>query len=248
VLVGSHDTASAVAAIPAGDEPFAYISSGTWSLVGVELEAPLLSEFGRLGGFTNEGGVDGKTRFLHNVMGLWLLNESLRQWEREGSPESIDRLLEEASVMPDGGPVFNVNDETFLTPGDMATRIATHCERAGRPIVGGRPGLVRAILDSLARAYAGTLRAASDLTGVTPRVLHVVGGGSQNELLCRLTANLCGLTVIAGPVEATAIGNVLVQARALGLIEGGLSSIRALVRASSSLKTYEPRPSLSATR
>jgi rhamnulokinase len=239
-LVGSHDTASAVAAVPAEGRPFAYVSSGTWSLVGVELDEPRLDEASRLAGFTNEAGVDGTTRYLHNLMGLWLLNESMRAWEREGSPEALDGLLAAAGAEPDGGPVFDADDVAFLPPGDMPARIADACRRSATPLREGRPALVRAILDSLAAGYARAVADATRLTGIRPEVVHVVGGGSANVLLCRLTAAACGLPVVAGPVEATALGNLLVQARALGQVEGGLDALRAVVRASETLQRYEP--------
>ena len=246
-LVGSHDTASAVAAVPAASPRFAYVSSGTWSLVGVELREPRLEEADRVAGFTNEGGVDGTTRFLHNVMGMWLLNESVRAWEQQGTPEALGTLLAQAAAEPVGGPTFDPDDATFLAPGDMPARIAAACSASGTPVPHGRSALVRAILDSLAAAYARTIAAAARLTGAAPEVVHIVGGGSQNQLLCRLTADACGLPVLAGPVEATALGNLLVQARSLGLIDGGLDSIRAVVRASQPVLRYEPATGAAAT-
>ena len=239
-LVGSHDTASAVVAVPAETSSFAYVSSGTWSLVGVELTEPRLDEAGRVAGFTNEGGVDGTTRYLHNVMGMWLLNESLRTWEQQGTPETLGALLAQAAAPPAGGPVFDPDDPAFLAPGDMPARIAAACATAGTPLREGHASLVRAILDSLAAAYARTIGAAARLTGAAPEVVHIVGGGSQNQLLCRLTADACGLPVLAGPVEATALGNLLVQARSLGLIDGGLDALRAVVRASQPVLRHEP--------
>src|SRR4051794_29860210 len=239
-LVGSHDTASAVVAVPADGPDFAYISSGTWSLVGVETPAPILSEASRAANFTNEGGVDATTRFLRNVTGLWLLQESQRAWERSGSPEPLEPLLDAAAALPRGRPVFDPDDGTFLAPGDMPARIAGWLAAAGLPVPEGRAALVRCILDSLAAAYARAIDDARRLTGRPIEVIHVVGGGSRNELLCRLTADATGLPVVAGPVEATAIGNILVQARALGLVSGGLDQPRAIVRASEPLRHYEP--------
>ena len=239
-LVGSHDTASAVVGMPATSADVAYISSGTWSLVGVETDAPILSEASRQANFTNEGGVDGTIRFLRNVTGLWLLQESLRTWERAGSPEALPPLIEAAAALPTGGPVFDPQDPSFLPPGDMPARITAWLEAAGRPIPADRPGLVRCILDSLAAEYARTIDDAARLAGRSIEVIHVVGGGSQNALLCQLTADATGRAVVAGPVEATAIGNILVQARALGLVHGGLDELRAIVRASEHLQRYEP--------
>lgn len=239
-LVGSHDTASAVVGVPAEGRDFAYISSGTWSLVGIELDAPVLSDEGRLANFTNEQGVDGRVRYHRNVMGLWLLQESMHVWERLGSPEDLSALLDAAGRLPSGGPVIDPDDAAFLPPGDMPARISEACRRTDQPVPTSRPALVRCILDSLALAYARTITDARRLSGRKVRVVHLVGGGSRNTLLCQLTANACRLPVVAGPVEATALGNILVQARAHGHIKGGLEVLRALVRATHPLQRYEP--------
>jgi rhamnulokinase len=239
--VGSHDTASAIVAIPASSPDFAYISSGTWSLVGVELERPVLSEASRLAGFTNEGGVDGRVRYLHNVMGLWLLSECVRDWERSGESVSLPSLIAEAAAVTAPVPVFDADDETFLSPGDMAARITAWFTSRGLAAPSSRAALVRSILQSLADAYARSVAAARDLSGARVSVVHIVGGGSQNALLCQLTADATGLPVLAGPVEATAIGNVLVQARAQGFVSGDLEALRALVVAAFPVVRYEPR-------
>jgi rhamnulokinase len=238
--VGSHDTASAVVAIPATRPDVAYISSGTWSLVGVELERPVLTEASRLAGFTNEGGVDGRVRYLHNVMGLWLLSECIRDWERSGETISLPALLDQAAAVAAPVPVFDADDDVFLAPGDMPARIGAWLRARDLPEPASRPELVRSILQSLADAYARTVRAASELSGRDVAVVHIVGGGSQNALLCRLTADATGLPVLAGPVEATAIGNVLVQARALGYVEGDLETLRALVVRAFPVREYRP--------
>ncbi len=240
-LVGSHDTASAVAAVPATSDRFAYISSGTWSLVGVEAPGPILTEDSRAADFTNEGGVDGTTLFQRNVTGLWLLQESLRTWERAGTPESLEALLEAAGALPPGGPIVDPDDPVFMAPGDMPVRIAAALVASGHSVPQARHAMARCILDSLAAAYARAVDNAARLTGRTIEVVHVVGGGSRNRLLCQLTANACRLPVIAGPVEATALGNILVQARSLGLVSGDLGSLRALVRESQTLVRYEPQ-------
>ncbi|HEY4225342.1 MAG TPA: rhamnulokinase family protein [Pseudolysinimonas sp.] len=239
--VGSHDTASAIVAIPASGSDFAYISSGTWSLVGVELERPVLTEASRLAGFTNEGGVDGRVRYLHNVMGLWLLSECVRDWERSGETISLPTLLAQAGEVTAPVPVFDVDDEAFLAPGDMVTRIEAWFASRGLAAPASRPDLVRSILQSLADAYARHIASASELSGRPVSVVHIVGGGSQNGLLCQLTADAAGLPVLAGPVEATAIGNVLVQARAQGLVTGDLEALRALVVAAFPVVRYQPR-------
>jgi len=238
--VGSHDTASAVVGVPAEEECFAYISCGTWSLVGVELERPVLTPESREANFTNEVGVDGRIRYLRNVMGLWLLQESLRVWARAGLPTDLPPLLGAASVLPAGGPVIDPDDLAFLPPGDMPARIRAACRDSGQPQPAGQAELVRCILDSLAAAYARTLRDAVRLSGRQVDVVHLVGGGARNRLLCELTANACGLPVLAGPVEATALGNVLVQARAHGSVHGDLDTMRALLRATQDIRRHEP--------
>jgi len=238
--VGSHDTASAVVGVPADGDRFAYVSCGTWSLVGVELDRPVLTVESREANFTNEGGVDGTVRFLRNVMGLWLLQESLRVWERAGLPTDLPTLLTAAGDLPTGGPVVDPDDPAFLPPGDMPARLKAACRRTGQPVPTGQAQLVRCILDSLADAYARAVGDAVRLSGQQVEVVHLVGGGARNELLCQLAADACGLPVLAGPVEATALGNVLVQARAHGSIQGDLQALRALLRATQQVRRYEP--------
>ena len=239
-LVGSHDTASAVVAVPADRPTFAYISSGTWSLVGVETRAPILTEASREASFTNEGGVDATIRYLRNVTGLWLLQESQRAWERMGEPERLAALLDAAAALPRGGLTFDPDHGSFLTPGDMPARIAAALHGNGQPAPSTREALVRCILDSLAAAFASAIRDAARLSGRRVDTVHLVGGGARNDLLCRLTADACGLPVVAGPVEATALGNVLVQARAASWITGDLEALRARIRATQVLRRYEP--------
>jgi sugar (pentulose or hexulose) kinase len=240
-LVGSHDTASAVVGVPASALPFAYIACGTWSLVGVELDRPILTEESRVANFTNEGGVDDRIRYLRNVMGLWLLQESLRAWELAETPEVLAALLIAASELPAGGPLIDPDDPVFLPPGDMEPRVVDACVRSDQAPPTTRPGTVRCILDSLAAAYARTVRDAAGLSGASVEVVHLVGGGARNTLLCQLTADACELPVLAGPVEATALGNVLIQARARRLIAGDLERLRALVRSTQDVRRYEPR-------
>lgn len=243
--VGSHDTASAVVGLPAEGDDFAYIACGTWALVGVELAEPILDEPSRAANFTNELGVDGRIRYLRNVMGLWILQEALRAWEHagdgDGSATGLAGLLEAAAALPGGGPLVDPDDPSFLPPGDMTTRIADLCRRTDQAPPASRPAFVRCVMDSLAAAYARAVRDAVRLSGRSVSVVHLVGGGSRNSLLCQLTADACGLPVVAGPVEATALGNLLVQARAHGMISGDLETLRALVRATSQLHRYEPR-------
>lgn len=240
--VGSHDTASAVVAVPALTDDFAYISCGTWGLVGVELEAPVLTDEARTAGFTNEGGVDGRVRFLHNVMGLWLLSESVREWERDGEEIDLPALLSAASAVSSPRAVFDANDAAFLAPGDMPARISAWLTEHGLPAPGSRPEIVRSIIESLAQAFADAVETAWALSGSAVSVIHIVGGGSQNALLCQLTADRSGLPVLAGPVEATAIGNILVQARAAGSVEGSLEKLRSLVAHTFPPQRFEPAP------
>ena len=232
--VGSHDTASAVVAVPAKGERFAYISCGTWSLVGVELAEPVLTEASRAANFTNELGVDGTIRYLRNVMGLWLLQECHREW---GTTDP-GALLAEAAALPPSPTVVDATDSRFLAPGDMPARIIAACAETGGPVPSTRAELVRCVLDSLALAHRDAVADAVRLSGKQVDVVHVVGGGARNALLCQLTADACGLPVVAGPVEASALGNVLVQARAAGALTGDL---RDVVRAAESLVRYEPQ-------
>jgi rhamnulokinase len=242
IAVGSHDTASAVVAVPAAEQSFAYISSGTWSLVGVELRSPVLSAESREAGFTNELGVDGTVRYLRNVMGLWLLQESVRTWRGAGEDADLMRLLDAAEDVPALRSIVDPDRPAFLPPGDMPERIRRECGGTGQPVPASPAEVVRCVLDSLALAYRRAVRDATRLSGRDARVVHLVGGGSQNAMLCQLTADACGLPVVAGPVEASAIGNALVQARALGAVRGGLDDLRDLVRRTHPLRTYQPAP------
>lgn len=229
--VGSHDTASAVVGVPATTDRFAYVACGTWSLVGVELAAPMVDDEAYAANFTNELGVDGRTRFLRNVGGLWLLQECLRTWGRD----DVTALLDAAAAIP-SGPRIDVDDEAFTAPGGMPDRIG---RAAGVPDLG-VVETVRCIVDSLADAFARTVATASKLSGRVVDVIHVVGGGARNELLCRRTAEASDLPVIAGPAEATALGNVLVQARAHGAAPQELEAMRALVARAGSFRRYDP--------
>jgi len=231
--VASHDTASAVVAVPATGADFAYISCGTWSLAGLELDAPVLTEASRAANFTNELGIDHTIRFLRNVMGLWLLSESLRTWQAIGLPARLPALLTQAArAEPFAAP-------EFLAPGDIPARIAQYCARTGQTPPDSQGAVVRCILESLALAHRHTLRQAAELAGRDIDVVHMVGGGSRNELLCQLTADATGLPVVAGPAEATALGNILVQARAHGLVEDR-TAMRRLVADTQQLRRYTP--------
>ncbi|MFE2508448.1 rhamnulokinase family protein [Streptomyces naganishii] len=241
--VCSHDTASAVAAVPAGNERFAYICTGTWSLAGLELDAPVLTEESRAANFTNELGLDGTVRHLRNIMGLWLLQECLRAWGEPG----LDGLLREAAEAPGLRSVVDAGDAAFLTPGRMPERIAAACRDSGQPVPRSPAETTRCILDSLALAHRRAVREAQRLADHPVDVVHIVGGGARNALLCRLTADACGLPVVAGPAEAAALGNVLVQARAHGLV-GDRAGMRRLVARTQPLTRYEPRGDAAAWR
>jgi len=240
IAVGSHDTASAVAAVPAGSQHFAYISCGTWSLVGMELDQPVLTEASRRANFTNEAGIDGTVRYLRNVGGLWLLQESLREWQAAGDRPDLTTLLGEAAGLPPLASVIDADDAAFLSPGDMPTRIRDACSRCGEQVPASPAEVVRCVLDSLALAYRRAILAVQELSGRHVEVIHLVGGGARNDLLCQLTADACGLPVIAGPTEAAALGNALVQARTLGAAPSDLGGLRALLRATQSLRTFRP--------
>jgi rhamnulokinase len=242
--VGSHDTASAVVGVPSATERFAYVSSGTWSLVGVELDAPVRTEAARAANFTNELGVDGTVRFLRNVMGLWLLQECQRAW----GDTDLAALLAAAAGAAPLRSVVDATDARFLSPGDMPGRIAAYCAETGQPVPRDRGEFVRCVLDSLALAHRVAVADAVALSGRPVDVVHVVGGGVRNELLCQLTADACGLPVVAGPVEAAALGNLLVQARAAGVVGPELGELRALVRATQPLRHHEPSGDTAAWR
>ncbi|GAA4487711.1 rhamnulokinase family protein [Microbacterium panaciterrae] len=241
VAVGSHDTASAVVAVPLSTPHSAYISCGTWGLVGVELTEPVLTDAARAANFTHERGVDDRFRFLHNVTGLWLLSETVRAWEAEdGAPIDLPQLLAAAADLSGDAPLFDADDASLSAPGDMPARISA---LLGTDAPAGRPAFVRSIVESIATAFADALASAAELSGREIDAVHLVGGGSLNSLLCQATADRSGLPVLAGPVEATALGNVLVQARALGRLgDGTLEELRALVAASVPPVRYEPRP------
>ena len=275
VAVGSHDTASAVAGVPAQTGSFAYISSGTWSLVGTELSAPVLSEEAWAANCTNELGVDGTVRFLANIMGMWVQQECLREWASLGDNASgaggrVDWPLLDAQTEA-AQPVrylLDMSSPELMAPGGMVERVrslwipgpcvsfagndSSSLDEAGvsvgDPQASGvdpseRATVLRAITDSLALAYRRVIRRTCELSGTRPEAIHLVGGGSKNRLLAQETADATGIPVIAGPVEATALGNMLVSLRAIGVASGTLRDLRAISRASSALVTYEPRAS-----
>lgn len=241
VAVGGHDTALAVAAVPASGEGFAYVSSGTWSLLGAEIPRPCIDERSRAANFTNEGGVGGTVRFLKNLCGLWLVQECRRHWARHGEEDSYDELARLAAAAPAFRSLVDVDDPAFAAPGDMPARIQARCRATGQPVPESKGEIVRTALDSLALKYRYVLEQAEGILGRRLSPIHVVGGGSRNRLLCQLAADATGRPVVAGPVEATAAGNVLMQALALGRL-GSLADLREVVRRSFEIVAYEPRP------
>ncbi len=240
VVPATHDTAAAVAAVPAGAGTWAYISSGTWSLVGVEIASPLLGDDALAANFTNEGGVAGTVRFLKNVMGLWLVQECRRAWEREGKSYDYGELTRLADAAPPFVSIVDPDDAGFLFPPNMPAALAEYCRNHGEPAPADAGAAVRCCLESLALKYRWVLEKTEALTGKRADVIHVVGGGCQNTLLCQFTADACGRPVVAGPVEATAAGNVLTQALGQGLLKS-LAEAREVVRRSFDVVTYEPR-------
>jgi rhamnulokinase len=237
--VGSHDTASAVAAIPAEVERYAFISSGTWSLVGSELPEPVINDLSFGFNFTNEGGVGGKYRFLKNISALWLVQECRRSWAAQGRDYSYDELTALARQAPAFQALVNPSALVFMRPGGMPERIRKYARERGQ-IEPGTPGeFVRCALESLALAYRQVVEQLEKVLGYQLEAIHIVGGGSRNRLLNQFTADAVGLPVVAGPVEATAIGNILVQALALGRLDS-LGQARLLVRNSFPLECFEP--------
>lgn len=242
IVTATHDTASAVAAIPGLDQRSAYISSGTWSLVGVELDEPVLSAQARQLNFTNEGGVNGTIRFLKNVAGLWLLQECQRQWQQEGQNLSWPELVTLAEQAQPLVSLVDPDAPDFLNPGDMPAALRAYCRRTSQPEPETIGALVRCCLESLALKYRWVIQALEQLTGRQIDTIRVVGGGSQNALLCQLSADACGRRIVAGPVEATALGNILVQAVTCGLLPGIAAGREAIAR-SVEQRVYEPHTS-----
>lgn len=239
VAPACHDTASAVAAVPAEGEDWMYLSSGTWSLLGVERIEPIIDDHSYPLNFTNEGGVDGTYRFLKNIMGLWVVQECKRQWERDGDAMDYNEIVRIAEDAPPFATRIDPGDAAFLAPGGMPERIEAYCREHNRPVPESKGAMVRSLFEGLAMVYRETIEQIESLTGRTYNVLHVVGGGSQNHLLNQFVADCTGRVVKAGPVEATAYGNCLMQAIALGDI-GSLAEARSIVRASVEVRTFEP--------
>ncbi len=239
MTVASHDTASAVIAVPTVEEDFLYISSGTWSLMGTELKEPLINDRSKELNLTNEGGALGTVRFLKNIMGLWLIQESRRQWKREGKEYSFAEMEAWAKECPPLVSLIDPDDASFAGPGNMPERVREFCRRTGQPVPESVGAVVRCIYESLALKYRYTAESIESLMGKKAKVIHVVGGGTKDRFLSQMTADACGIPVSAGPEEATAIGNLMMQAISLGAVKD-LKEAREIVAASFELKHYEP--------
>ncbi|MBI5030505.1 MAG: rhamnulokinase [Chloroflexi bacterium] len=235
-----HDTAAAIAAVPASSSDYAYISSGTWSLMGVEINSPIISPASLANNFTNEGGVAGTFRFLKNIMGLWLIQECRRAWTRNGAEFSYDEITQSVASARPFVALIDPDDARFLHPDDMPAQIQAYCAATQQTIPTTHGEIARCIFESLALKYRWTLERIEEILGRKLSAIHIVGGGTRNELLCQFTADATARPVIAGPVEATAIGNALMQAVALKHL-ASVADARQVVRQSFALKTYKPR-------
>jgi rhamnulokinase len=235
-----HDTGAAVVGVPATGSQYAYLSSGTWSLLGLEVDRPVINAAAFTLNVTNEGGYGGTTRLLKNIMGLWLIQQTRHTWANAGQELSYDQIAVEAEARDPFVSLVDPDATEFLAPGDIPARIRAFCRETGQPEPISVGALARCIFESLALKYRHVLRQLIGLTGHTVETLHVVGGGSQNALLCQMTADACGIPVLAGPVEATALGNAIVQLIALGELQS-VAAGRTLIRESFPLVTYTPR-------
>jgi rhamnulokinase len=242
VAPATHDTGSAVAAVPLRDPNSVYISAGSWSLVGMELAAPLITDETFAANLTNEGGVGGTFRLLRNVDGLWLLHECRRAWKADGHAWEFQDLVRMAEHSPPLRSFVEPNDPRFLAPGDLPDRIRAYCAETGQDVPNDAGAVVRCVLESLALKHREAVDLLAQATGATPPEIHIVGGGALNTLLCQWTADATALPVLAGPAEATAIGNLAVQAMALGEL-GSLDEARQVIRASFEPRVHEPSPS-----
>jgi len=240
VAVGGHDTASAVVAVPAATKDFAFISSGTWSLVGMELTKPVMTESSRHANLTNELGVEKTVRYLQNIMGMWVFNECRRVWKDQGRELSLKELDALAEELPPLQYVVDINDPRLFPVCDMPARLREVAAESGQDLPDDQGIITRCIMDSLALAYKNAIAQEEDMAGQKVEVLHIVGGGCKNKLLCQLAAESTGLPVVAGPTEGTALGNLLVQAHALGDITGGLDAMREVSRNSVDVARYLP--------
>ncbi len=240
IAIGSHDTASAVVAVPADENTeWAYLSSGTWSLMGVEVPQAIVNDKTFEYEFTNEGGVENTIRLLKNIMGLWLVQECKRQWQKEGDDLSYGEIVKMAEAAEPFVGFIDPDDSSFFAPGEMPKRINDYLIKTGQNRVDDKGQMIRLILESLALKYRKIMENIEAMTSDSIDILHIVGGGIQNELLCQFTANAIGKKVITGPIEGTAIGNILMQAKATGQINS-LSQAREILRNSIEIKEYNP--------
>lgn len=242
VAVASHDTASAIASVPADGKNWAYLSSGTWSLLGIESPVPLVSEQTLKMNFTNEGGVNGTTRFLKNIMGMWLIQECKRIWDEE-SPMEWPEIVDLSEVAEPFKSLINPDDSVFLNPGNMPLAIQEYCKNTNQPVPESKGEIARCIYDSLVLKYKFTIKQIESVTGKRIEKLHIIGGGAHNKMMNQLTADAIGIPVFAGPTEATAIGNIMMQAKAAGVVDS-LGEIRKIVRNSFEVTEYQPLPKL----
>jgi rhamnulokinase len=240
IAVAGHDTASAVAAVPAENTNFAYLSSGTWSLMGIEVDAPIITKASYDNNFTNEGGIEGTTRFLKNITGMWLLEQCRKEWEKAGKSYTYPEIVKMAEETVHFRSVVNPDDALFAAPPDMAKAIASYCRESGQAEPATDAEYVRCIFCSLAKRYQEVLSQLKEMAPFPIEKLHVIGGGSKNALLNRFTADAIGLPVIAGPSEATAIGNCMIQAKAAGLVADRWE-MRRLIAKASTLQTFLPQ-------
>lgn len=240
IVPATHDTGSAVVAVPTTTPNFAYISSGTWSLIGLEIDSPVINDDSYAANVTNEGGTEGKYRFLKNIMGLWLAQQCRATWRAQGSEYSYDQLATLAADAPPFVSLIDPDDPVFFPPGDMPARIRDYCARTGQPIPDSVGAVMRTVYESLALKYRDALDKMIALSGKTVDRMHIIGGGSQNRLLCQMTADAIGRVVAAGPVEATVLGNAIVQLIALGELVS-VADGRAMLSRSADMVIYEPK-------
>ncbi len=244
IAVAEHDTASAVVAVPAEDENFAYLSSGTWSLMGIETKNPIITEESYRLNFTNEGGVDGTTRFLKNITGMWILERCREEWKLDGKTYTYAEIVQMAGSVSSSQFLIDPDNSIFSNPESMVTAITFYCRNSGQKIPSTHAEFIRCIFDSLALKYKYVLDSLQKLSPSPINRLHVIGGGSQNKLLNQLTSNAIGLPVVAGPAEATAMGNIMMQAKGLGLVSS-LNEIRSIIRNSVDLELFYPQDTTS---
>jgi rhamnulokinase len=240
IAIAGHDTASAVASVPAADEKFAYLSSGTWSLMGIEVKDPIITDRSAELNFTNEGGIEGTTRFLKNITGMWILEQCRKEWKAAGKDYSYPELVEMELSAPAFHSFFNTDDPIFANPPSMLAAIDEYCEKHGIAKPENDAQVARSIMESLALRYRTVFTWLKEVAPFPINVLHIIGGGAKNALLDQFTANAIGATVLAGPTEATAIGNIMMQFKAIGLVKD-IREMRALIAKATPLDRFEPK-------